>query len=68
MWYYGESFLTLDRRGFYGLVVRFLLSFFAWMLMYYTVEYLPLGVFLAIQNSSPLFTAIIGYLMLKEIL
>ncbi len=45
MWYYKESYSNIDKAGFNGLMSRFLIAFIAWLLQYYSITYIPVGVF-----------------------
>jgi drug/metabolite transporter (DMT)-like permease len=67
MKYYGESYLNMDKKTFNQLSIRFIVAYSSYTLQYYTIAFIPVGVFLSIQNSSPLFTAIFAFLLLREI-
>ena len=48
------------------LCIRFSLGYPAWTMLSYSVNALPVGLSLTIQNFMPIFTLIFAYMMLKE--
>jgi drug/metabolite transporter (DMT)-like permease len=48
------------------LSVRFILGYPAWMMLFYSVNVLPIGLSSTINNLTPFFTLIMAYLLLKE--
>jgi drug/metabolite transporter (DMT)-like permease len=68
MIYLGESFKSITKPVFIKLCVRFALGYPAWMMLFYSVGIIPVGLSSTVQNLSPFFTLIIAYIFLKEVL
>ncbi len=66
MLYLGESFKSITVPILKKLAVRFSLGYPAWMMLFYSVGIIPVGLSSTVQNLTPFFTLILAYLFLKE--
>ncbi|CDW76357.1 membrane protein [Stylonychia lemnae] len=62
------SYFNLTRDQIKKLLWRFGLGYSSWVMQIYTFNYLPLGTIQVIQNLTPFFSAIFGYIILRETL
>eukprot|EP00347_Sterkiella_histriomuscorum_P015471 403356903 len=66
--YRDVSIFKLNRDEVHKLLQRAAFSYMAWVLQFYSINYLPLGLVNIIQNLIPIFTSIFAYLILRETL
>lgn len=66
MIYLGQSYASISMPIFKKLCVRFALGYPAWMMLFYSVNIIPVGLSSTIQNLTPFFTTIIAYFAIKE--
>lgn len=60
------SFRSLTRWQIFLIILRVILSFPSWLLVYYSLRIIPVGVVQTILNFTPFFVVIISYVALKE--
>ncbi|CDW82674.1 membrane protein [Stylonychia lemnae] len=57
---------SIPRQSYFNLTVRCIQGLIAFTLVYYALRYLPLVFVALVMNLSPIFIAILSYLVLKE--
>jgi drug/metabolite transporter (DMT)-like permease len=60
------SLRSLTRWQIFLIILRVILSFPSWLLVYYSLRTIPVGVVQTILNFTPFFVIIISYVALKE--
>ena len=68
MWQFKVSPKQLSNSDMKKLFTRTLILVTQWILSYFTVVHLPMGVYQAISNTAPLMTSVLSFLILGETL